>query len=395
MDLQSWKECCLDEFPEVKSFEKFIMTKSSPDTQVDGSSEILDMEERKYRHLLRELKREPLIERSCIREAVKASSTDNYPEESIDQTLYTEGVLSDQQTPSYWSSSGQGDVNWPETLTYNLVSDLCVIYEVRIHPFRAFFQFGQPIYSAKNVRIRHGHAIKSSPTPESASAIEVPYVCTYESPEFAMEQVDSLQVFKLPRPILCIGGVMQVELLGRVQTQQMDNLYYICIQHVSVVGRPLSGFKLHPFEEQRKFTLEYCGHDKLLEPDNVPYLSSGKGNPTQFRKFQGTSSQPNLKSTSKRNLMLDVLDQIPRQPSPVSVPLINNSGTSSSGSIEGGESQFRKYEGGLPDAEPELTPKRNLMLDIMRQISSQKNSTYSGNFVKNVRAPEGDRIAEA
>lgn len=169
----------------------------------------------------------------------------------------------------------------------------------------------------------------------------------------------------------------------------------LSIQHVSVVGRPLSGFKLHPFEDQRKFTLEYCGHDKLLEPDNVPYLSSGKGNPTQFRKFQGTSSQPNLKSTSKRNLMLDVLDQIPRQPSPVSVPLINNSGTSSSGSIEGGESQFRKYEGGLPDAEPELTPKRNLMLDIMRQISSQKNSTYSGNFVKNVRAPEGDRIAEA
>lgn len=40
-------------------------------------------------------------------------------------------------------------------------------------------------------------------------------------------KVDSLQVFKLPRPILCIGGVMQVELLGRVQTQQMDNLYYI------------------------------------------------------------------------------------------------------------------------------------------------------------------------
>ena len=36
-----------------------------------------------------------------------------------------------------------------------------------------------------------------------------------------------MQVFKLPRPVLCIGGVLQVELLGRVQTQQMDQLYYI------------------------------------------------------------------------------------------------------------------------------------------------------------------------
>jgi hypothetical protein len=40
-------------------------------------------------------------------------------------------------------------------------------------------------------------------------------------------QVDSIQVFKLPHPVLCIGGVLQVELLGRVQTQAIDQLYYI------------------------------------------------------------------------------------------------------------------------------------------------------------------------
>lgn len=42
-----------------------------------------------------------------------------------------------------------------------------------------------------------------------------------------------MQVFKLPRPVLCVGGILQVELLGRVQTQEMDQLYYIwylCIQ---------------------------------------------------------------------------------------------------------------------------------------------------------------------
>lgn len=36
-----------------------------------------------------------------------------------------------------------------------------------------------------------------------------------------------MQVFKLPRPVLCIGGILQVDLLGRVQTQEMDQLYYI------------------------------------------------------------------------------------------------------------------------------------------------------------------------
>ena len=40
-------------------------------------------------------------------------------------------------------------------------------------------------------------------------------------------QVNSLQSFKLPRPVLCIGGVIQVELLGRVQKQRSDQEYYI------------------------------------------------------------------------------------------------------------------------------------------------------------------------
>ena len=41
------------------------------------------------------------------------------------------------------------------------------------------------------------------------------------------EQENSLQKFKLPEPVLCIGGYLQIELLGRVQKQEMDGLYYI------------------------------------------------------------------------------------------------------------------------------------------------------------------------
>ena len=44
---------------------------------------------------------------------------------------------------------------------------------------------------------------------------------------FSELQEDTLQSFRLPRPVLCIGGIFQVELIGRVQTQAIDSLYYI------------------------------------------------------------------------------------------------------------------------------------------------------------------------
>nr|XP_009772132.1 PREDICTED: uncharacterized protein LOC104222590 [Nicotiana sylvestris] len=38
---------------------------------------------------------------------------------------------------------------------------------------------------------------------------------------------NSLQKFRLAKPVLSIGGILQVELLRRVQRQEMDGLYYI------------------------------------------------------------------------------------------------------------------------------------------------------------------------
>ncbi|KAG0569436.1 hypothetical protein M758_6G086500 [Ceratodon purpureus] len=265
---QLWKGLCLKEFPEVKTFEEVAEIDLTRDAQAAGSSgssfrQNLEREERIYRHLLRELRHEPAIEKSCIRDAVVASSTDNYPEESIVQTLYPRPRYSDDITPSYWSSTGQRDVNCPETLTYNLMSNLCVVHEVRIRPFQAFFQIGHPIYSAKYIRIRLGYAIEK-PTTDCESP-KKEYVWSYESPKFIMEQADSMQVFKLPRPVLCIGGVLQVELLGRVQTQELDQLYYICICHVSVVGWPVSDFRARLSGDQRKFFLDYIGQFQANE----------------------------------------------------------------------------------------------------------------------------------
>lgn len=142
-----WKGLCLKEFPEVKLFEEvaeFVELDQPRDLYGAGSSGSsfnanLERDERIYRYLFRELRNEPMSDKTCIREAVSASSTDNNPEESIVQTLYPRPRYSDEQTPSYWSSTGQRDVNCPETLTYNLLSQLCVVHEVRIRPFQAFF----------------------------------------------------------------------------------------------------------------------------------------------------------------------------------------------------------------------------------------------------------------
>lgn len=46
-------------------------------------------------------------------------------------------------------------------------------------------------------------------------------------PSIFVLQENILQSFRLPRPILCIGGVVKIELLGRVQKQAEDDKYYI------------------------------------------------------------------------------------------------------------------------------------------------------------------------
>ncbi|KAJ1694776.1 hypothetical protein LUZ63_011474 [Rhynchospora breviuscula] len=184
-------------------------------------------------------------DKDCVMSSIGASSTDNFPEEGIENTL--EPYYSVDLGPSYWSSAGQADPNVQESLVYRLESDLYFVNEIRIRPFKALFQDGHPIYSAKHVRFRMGHSKfnlseLSLVTAEEESQLtkDDNYVWTYISPEYSMAQESNLQAFKLPRPILCIGGVLKIELLGRVQKQEADDLYYICVGYVQVIGCPLS-----------------------------------------------------------------------------------------------------------------------------------------------------------
>lgn len=89
------------------------------------------------------------------------------------------------------------------------------------------------------------------------------FVWTYISEEFPMVQENRLQNFKLPEPVLCIGGIVQVELLGRVQRQEMDGLFYICVTHVQIVGRSLSpAFGVDIDESSKRLTLKVLSYNQ-------------------------------------------------------------------------------------------------------------------------------------
>ena len=77
----------------------------------------------------------PYNSRNCIIRCIGASSTDNFPEETIENTL--EPIDHVEMSLSYWSSGGQRDPTClPECLIYMLHSDLCLIDEIKIQPFQ-------------------------------------------------------------------------------------------------------------------------------------------------------------------------------------------------------------------------------------------------------------------
>lgn len=250
------KSLCRRICPEVANFTRAVVVTRSPPAAAaaarasSGSSRDAESRTRERDHAVYSCLGGALVSdkpsMDCILHCIGASSTDYFPDETIDNTLEPQERINHR--PSYWSSGGEVDPDVPESLTYRLNSDICIIDEVRIRPFKAFFQIGDPIYSSKAVRIRLGHS-KLPPGEESfvtdenenqKAIADENYVWTYTSPEFPMLQENVLQTFKLPRPVLCVGGVVKIELLGRIQKQATDDKYYICVCHAQVMGRSLS-----------------------------------------------------------------------------------------------------------------------------------------------------------
>ncbi|KAK7340194.1 hypothetical protein VNO77_20890 [Canavalia gladiata] len=285
-----YKQLCLRMFPQLSRVACVVELNqhgAKEHTEVGSSYSMewlaLQRDHRIYAYLARAFTSS--VAMNCIAKTICASSTDNFPQESIDNTLEPRDNIAGRY--SYWSSNGQSNPNVPETLTYELVSQICVISEINIQPFQARFQMGSPIYSAKSVRFKMGH-LKSS----LDALDDEQFVWTYTSPEFPMTQENRLQKFKLPEPVLCIGGILRIELLGRVQTQEMDGLLYICVSYVQVLGSSLSPpFSVEILEPSEMFVLKRDQLANCLPPMtsenesqaiSADYMQRGLGDIQQF-----------------------------------------------------------------------------------------------------------------
>ncbi|CAN7116802.1 unnamed protein product [Brassica rapa subsp. narinosa] len=188
-------------------------------------TKLLEREHRAFALLAKGCTSSPI--RSCVADTIIASSTDNYLKKIV-----------------------------------NTVDE---IVQFRTTQVFTYFQPGSPIYSSDYVRFRLGHLDNNN------SEEKDNYVWTYTSQEFPMAQENRLQNFKLQEPVVCIGGYMLIEFLGRVQTRQLDGLYYICVLHVRVMGRSLANsFRLvdPDDDESGKFGLmvvRYCDPKEMGE----------------------------------------------------------------------------------------------------------------------------------
>uniref|UniRef100_A0A8R7RCY0 F-box domain-containing protein n=1 Tax=Triticum urartu TaxID=4572 RepID=A0A8R7RCY0_TRIUA len=201
IDNQFSKLQCLRACPEVSTFTQVDVTTTTSRTlarrdqdTATSADDKLHRDHRVYMHLSHGLLT-PYKPRDCIIHCIGASSTDNFPDETIENTLESVDHL-ESNRPSYWSSGGQRDPATAECLIYRLQADLCLIQEIKLQPFKAFFQHGDPIYSPKSIRVQMGYP-RSPLRPEALVCDENEgqliddrnYVWTYTSPEFPMLQV--------------------------------------------------------------------------------------------------------------------------------------------------------------------------------------------------------------
>lgn len=135
------KQLCLRLFPDLSGAPHFIEDQGMIDISTIGSSSVTKWEYLQRFHqiyLLLAKSLNPVSRTDCIAVAIGASSTDNNPIESIENTLEPGDRFHNRA--SYWSSLGSKDPDVPETLTYGLVSNLCVVSEIHIQPFLGLSQ---------------------------------------------------------------------------------------------------------------------------------------------------------------------------------------------------------------------------------------------------------------
>ena len=191
----------------------------------------------------------PPDDASLIAEALAASSTD-HAMEGVGNTLNALTVNPHWDSPCYWSSSGSASPDAADWLLYRLCSKVCVVHSIQLQPYFAEFQAPlngdplRPLYSPQRCRVQLSPADPLSPdgwADDVAVAAGVEWEHTSDAMPVA--NLNELQTFRLPKPVLCFGGMLRILLEGRVERQAADDLYYVCICRASALGVPLYGFR--------------------------------------------------------------------------------------------------------------------------------------------------------
>jgi hypothetical protein len=229
---------------------------------------------------------EPPAPASLIAEALSASTTDN-PPENIGTTLSKQHRNRPAHVPCYWSSRGSADARGEDWLVYRLCAPLCVVTSFALRPYKADFQRGHPVYAPLRVRFMAGEAAEALGGYGFRNAAAAQQVCwTFESADFECKHSSALQVFTLPRPVLCAGGVVRFQLVGRHQTQTLDNQWYVCIAHARCNGTPLYRYALQP-------------------DGRLAYLSGGPSSPALLPSSSSDDSGSDGNSDSSEDSELD------------------------------------------------------------------------------------------
>ncbi|KAL0397850.1 UNVERIFIED_CONTAM: F-box protein [Sesamum calycinum] len=228
--------------------------------------EALKRDHKIYSFLLQPLAKPIICPKDCLGFPIGASSTDHDLAENVINTLtpidrYPGGA-------SYWSSKGERDPNVPENILYRLITSISIVTEVHIRPFQAFWEPGRPVYSPKSVRFRLGRPKFMEDVEIDVCPVQQPsvdkYIWTYTSPVFPMAQESCLQQFKLPEPVVCVGGIFQIELFGRSGRGPLDGLFYIWGAAAEVLSS-CSRRSHRSFAGERSSSVDEAESERLLQ----------------------------------------------------------------------------------------------------------------------------------
>ena len=150
----------------------------------------------------------------------------------------------------FWSSQGSVTTDSIEYLRYSLEYPAFVFW-VGVRLFRAGYQ-GGVLYSPVQFQLKIGMQDEA---------------WSYVSNPITAEVTESLQHL-IVLPALILGSYFELVLLGKQQTQETDNLYYVAIEHVRCMGLPVN---LYGSEHQLTVRNPTLIGDISLEINNSNY----------------------------------------------------------------------------------------------------------------------------